>query len=192
MSLRKVLSRCISQGVARFDCQRKQWTETQSELLPTTPVLAAFAQASFMWSVACSGTRRRFHPNPVPFFQAIDHSSSIRLVKGWTADLITAFAPLVVYSSIILLKWKEPYGNGNLLARPSIGPAGSIFASEPAHDGGVIFFHAVVRVVSAIKVECQTIVFEKTCNLTVMFGIHGPRCLRPCLLSRHRGSERRK
>ena len=153
MSLRKVLGRYISQGVAKLDCQRKQGTETQSKLLPTAPVLTAFAQASLMWSIASSGTRRRFHPDPVPFFQAIYHSSSIRLVKGWTADPITAFAPLMVYPSIILLKWKEPYGNGNLLARPSIGPAGRIFASKTAHDGGVIFFHAVVRVVSAIKVE---------------------------------------
>lgn len=85
-------------------------------------------------------------------------------MKKWPTGCVAAPAALIVHPGIVFCRCTRvhSYGNGDLLAGPTIGGAGIVVAYESTHDVGVIFLNATPSLVGIIEVEDIVFFFEET------------------------------
>lgn len=85
-------------------------------------------------------------------------------MQEWLTGSVAALAALIVYPGIVFRRFTRihSYGNGNLLAGPTIGGAGIVMAYESTHNIGVIIFDATLRIVGIMEVKDKLVFFEES------------------------------
>lgn len=84
------------------------------------------------------------------------------MVENRLAEVIAAFAALVVDPRIVSIAGVHANCDGDPLAGPSVRGADPVAAGKPAHDIGIVFFRAVAGVVRAVKSEREIFFLEQT------------------------------
>lgn len=138
-------------------------------------MLTPLAEFLVMWGSFFFDVKGSLNTHPFPNFQAIRNSLRIRFVKAWAANVFAAFAPLVVYSHVVLVPSIHSDCSGNCFARPAVGVARGVVAYESAGDPYVLCLDAAVVVVRSVEGEGKIVVFQLLHDGFMQGWKHGPR-----------------
>lgn len=129
-----------------------------------------------MWSLAVvRRIYRRVHLYPVPLLDPVRNPFRVRAIKHRLARAVARLASLEVHSRVVSLVLVHPYGDGYLLASPSLRVTGLVVAYESAHDVAVVLSGTRVGIVDIVEGEVEVELVQELGDLVVEIGVQRPR-----------------